>query len=80
MLKNFHGALKECYVIADFKMGKTRKNRNIKSRDDPIGLDSAIRELENGMNENFGSPAGGSVVNNIMEQLESGEKMDMKCS
>lgn len=79
MLKNFHGALKECYVIADLKMGKTRKNRNIKSRDDPIGLDSAIRELENGMNENFGSPAGGSVVNNIMEQLESVNPEDKIC-
>ena len=56
-------------------MGKTRKSRKVfKSRDDPVGLDSAIKELENGMEREFGQAGGGNIVQNIMDQLQSGTK------
>ena len=55
------------------KMGKTRKSRKVlKARDDPVGLDSAIAELENGMDKEFGVAGDESVIENIIEQLKSG--------
>ena len=48
------------------------KSRKVfKSRDDPVGLDSAIEELENGMEKEFGQPEDGSIIENIMDQLQS---------
>jgi hypothetical protein len=57
-------------------MGKTRKSRKgYKPRDDPVGLDSAIEELENGMDREFGQLGSGSIVQNIMDQLQSGTEV-----
>ena len=54
-------------------MGKTRKSRKVyKARDDPVGLDSAIEELENGMDKEFGKSGEDSILLNIIEQLQSG--------
>jgi len=61
-------------------MGKTRKLRKVlKSRDDPVGLDSAIEELENGMEREFGQAGDGSIVQNIMDQLQSVNPEDRIC-
>ena len=54
-------------------MGKARKNKGaLKSRDDPIGLDSAIRDLENGLNKELIECKDSSIINNIIDQLQSG--------
>ena len=54
-------------------MGKSRKSRKVlRSRDDPVGLDSAILELENGLDKEFEKCGDNSIMHNIMAQLQSG--------
>jgi len=61
-------------------MGKTRKSRKVyKARDDPVGLDSAIEELENGMDKEFGKSGEDSILLNIIEQLQSVNPEDRIC-
>jgi len=61
-------------------MGKTRKSRKaFKARDDPVGLDSAIAELENGMEREFGVTGDESIIENIIEQLKSVNPEDRIC-
>jgi len=61
-------------------MGKTRKSRKVlKARDDPVGLDSAIAELENGMDKEFGVAGDESIIENIIEQLKSVNPEDRIC-
>jgi len=61
-------------------MGKTRKSRKaFKARDDPVGLDSAIAELEDGMEKEFGVAGDESIIENIIEQLKSVNPEDRIC-
>jgi len=61
-------------------MGKTRKSRKVlKARDDPVGLDSAIAELENGMDKEFGVAGDESIIENIIDQLKSVNPEDRIC-
>ena len=54
-------------------MGKSRKPRKgLTSRDDPVGLDSAILELEKGLDLEFEASGASSIVENIIAQLQSG--------
>ena len=56
------------------------KSRKVfKSRDDPVGLDSAIEELENGLEKEFDQPGDGSIVQYIMDQLQSVNPEDRIC-
>jgi len=61
-------------------MGKSRKSRKVlRSRDDPVGLDSAILELENGLDKEFEKCGDNSIMHNIMAQLQSVNPEDRIC-
>jgi len=61
-------------------MGKSKKARKgLTSRDDPVGLDSAILELEKGLDLEFGSKGASSMVENILAQLQSTNPEDRIC-
>eukprot|EP00092_Neocalanus_flemingeri_P019706 GFUD01021342.1.p1 GENE.GFUD01021342.1~~GFUD01021342.1.p1 ORF type:complete len:636 (-),score=251.17 GFUD01021342.1:183-2090(-) len=61
-------------------MGKSRKSRKVlKSRDDPVGLDAAILELENGMEKEVDNCGDNSIMHKIMAQLQSVNPEDRIC-
>jgi len=61
-------------------MGKSRKPRKgLTSRDDPVGLDSAILELEKGLDLEFEASGASSIVENIIAQLQSANPEDRIC-
>ena len=51
---------------------RSRKSRKVfNSRADPVGLDSVIEVVEDGLEREFGQARDDSIVQNIMDQLWS---------